>query len=316
MFERNFGIEMEFNGLSRQQSLAALKRAGINAQIEGYNHDDHADGIWKIVTDASVHNGHEVVSPILHGEEGLAEARKAAEALEAAGATIDKTCGLHVHFDAASMSTDEIRTACIRYAKHEAEIDAFMPKSRRARNNKYCLPTAETFLNNAAFKQAATKNALAESQRTRYFKVNLQAYLRHQTIEFRQHGGTVSAEKISNWVLFLDAFINESIRIAHTEPSEISLQPAQRTLVDLISRDGGMTSEALQQRLGLLPHSLRGAISILRKRGVEILTSRENGTTTYRIGAAIEMPREDSLFNGVDESIRAFYEDRAARLAA
>ncbi len=93
--ERSFGIEMEFNGLTMQQSLAALKRAGLKAQIEGYNHDDHADGTWKIVTDASVSRGHEVVSPILRGEPGIAEACRAAEALEKAGATIDISCGLH-----------------------------------------------------------------------------------------------------------------------------------------------------------------------------------------------------------------------------
>jgi hypothetical protein len=96
----------------------------------------------------------------------------------------------------------------------------------------------------------------------------------------------------------------------------IRLQPAQQNLVDLISRDGGMTAEALQERLGLLPHSLRGAISIIRKRGVNIVSSRENGTTTYRAFTSSEAPREDALFNGVDDSVRAFYASRAARLAA
>ena len=45
--ERSFGIEMEFNGLTMQQSLTALRNAGLKAQIEGYNHNDHADGTWK-----------------------------------------------------------------------------------------------------------------------------------------------------------------------------------------------------------------------------------------------------------------------------
>lgn len=314
--ERNFGIEMEFNGLTMQQSLAALKRAGLKAQIEGYNHDDHADGTWKIVTDASVSRGHEVVSPILRGEAGIAEARRAAEALEKAGATIDISCGLHVHFDAASFTADELRTACIRYAKHESEIDAFMPKSRRANENRFCRATTGCFLNNASFMRATSKESLARSQGSRYFKVNLEAYLRHQTIEFRQHSGTVDSGKIENWVRFLAAFLDESVRVAHQGTNGIRLQPAQQNLVDLISRDGGMTAEALQERLGLLPHSLRGAISIIRKRGVSIVSSRENGTTTYRAFTSSEAPREDALFNGVDDSVRAFYAIRAARLAA
>ncbi len=314
--ERNFGIEMEFNGLTMQQSLTALREAGLKAQIEGYNHNDHADGTWKIVSDASVCNGHEVVSPILHGEAGISEACRAAQALEKAGATIDKSCGLHVHFDAASFTADELRTACIRYAKHESEIDAFMPKSRRGNENTYCRATAACFLNNTAFMRATDKTRLARSQYSRYFKVNLQAYLRHQTIEFRQHSGTVESAKIENWVRFLAAFLDESVRVAHQGTNGIRLQPAQQNLVDLISRDGGMTAEALQERLGLLPHSLRGTISTIRKRGINIVSSRENGTTTYRAYISTEAPREDALFNGVDNAIRAFYERRAARLAA
>ena len=42
------------------------------------------------------------------------QACRAAEALENAGASIDKECGLHVHFDAASFTANELRTACIR----------------------------------------------------------------------------------------------------------------------------------------------------------------------------------------------------------
>ena len=314
--ERTFGIEMEFSGLTMEQSLAALRNAGLTAQIERYNHEDHADGTWKIVTDGSVHNGHEVVSPILHGEDGIEAACRAADALEEAGAKIDKTCGLHVHFDAANLTAGEIRTACLRYAKFETEIDAFMPKSRRGNENRYCQSTSGCFLNNLRFMRATDKNALANSQRDRYFKINLQAYLRHHTIEFRQHSGTVNSTKVENWVRFLAAFLDESIRIAHLGRNGIRLQKAQQTLVDLISQDGGMTAEALQERLHLLPHSLRGAISIIRKRGITIESRRENGMTTYRAIASTEAPREDALFNGIDESVRAFCERRAARLAA
>lgn len=51
----------------------------------------------------------------------------------------------------------------------------------------------------------------------RYFKINLQAYLRHGTIEFRQHSGSANATKVCNWVRFLQAFIDESCRRAHPE---------------------------------------------------------------------------------------------------
>jgi hypothetical protein len=36
----------------------------------------------------------------------------------------------------------------------------------------------------------------------RYYKINPISYLRHGTIEFRQHQGSTSYEKISKWIEF------------------------------------------------------------------------------------------------------------------
>ena len=310
---RNFGIELEFKGLRRWQSLDALNAAGIKAQKEDYNHSDHTDGTWKIISDASVMNGHEVVSPILSGEEGLKEAMHAANALESAGATIDKACGLHVHFNATDLSADEIRMICTRYMKHESEIDAFMPKSRRDSNNTFCRSTRLCFADNRRFETARNARELANSVSGRYYKVNLQAYLAHHTIEFRQHSGTVDAQKIACWVRFLDGFITESIKLAHLKAAMPQLQPAQQNLLDLIREEND--AGRLQHLLGLQPHSLRGAISILRKKGLEIVSRRESGMTFYRWVSNTAMQIEDRLFNGVEQEVADFYTARAIALA-
>ncbi len=99
------------------------------------------------------------------------------------------------------MSVNEIRTICTRYAKYEAEIDRFMPISRRADNNRFCHTVIREF-GKTEFQTATTIEKLADVQESRYFKVNLKAYLRHHTIEFRQYSGTVEAEKIQNWISF------------------------------------------------------------------------------------------------------------------
>lgn len=313
---RNFGIEIELAGIKQEQSLSAIKDAGLKVQIEGYNHNDHADGTWKIVIDASVAHGHEVVSPILHGTEGLKEAMRVANALESAGAIINKTCGLHVHFNALDLTTDAIRTICKRYMKFEDEIDAFMPLSRRANNNRFCRSTKLCFMNNSRFESATTKEALARSIAGRYYKVNLEAYLAHHTIEFRQHSGTVDAQKIANWVMFLDAFITESIHQSELNATQIHLQPAQQALINLIKSDSGMDADSLQAHLLLQPHSLRGAISILRKKGINIASRRINGTTWYRAFLENTVNEADSLFKGIDNMVAGFYKMRAIALAA
>lgn len=312
---RNFGIEIEMAGITKEATKNAIKNAGLKVQIEGYNHDDHVDGTWKIVEDGSVRGGHEIVSPILSGEEGLKEAMRVANAVEAAGATINRSCGLHVHFNALDLTVEELRMICKRYMAHEAEIDKFMPQSRRADANRFCLSLKRFFANNRAFETAKNATALAASQGSRYCKVNLKAYLVHHTIEFRQHSGTVDAQKIACWVRFLDEFITESIRQARAEAASIKLQPAQIALIDLIKNDDGENAEALQTMLGLQAHSLRGAISILRKKGISITSRRANGKTWYKANMTAE-PEADSLFKGISSMVADFYKMRAIALAA
>ncbi len=87
---RKFGIELEISNICMRQSYETIRAIGIRVEIEGYNHTDHKDH-WKIVSDGSVVNGHEVVSPILHGQVGLDEAVKVANALKAVGANANKT---------------------------------------------------------------------------------------------------------------------------------------------------------------------------------------------------------------------------------
>ena len=46
----------------------------------------------------------------------------------------------------------------------------------------------------------------------RYHKVNLEAYSRHKTVEFRQHSGTTNFTKMRNWVLFLHKLVTFATR--------------------------------------------------------------------------------------------------------
>lgn len=197
--ERKFGIELEIVGISREAALKALKAVNIKVHSEGYNHATKKH--WKIVPDGSVVGGFEVVSPILKGEAGLDEAEIVARALEDAGANANARCGFHVHFDASGLETRQIKNIIRRYANHECEIDAFMPRSRRGNANKYCKSLG--WISTTAFKTASTVIELADAQPDRYYKVNLKSYQRYGTIEFRQHSGTVNAAKVCNWVRFL-----------------------------------------------------------------------------------------------------------------
>jgi hypothetical protein len=202
-FTRRFGVEFEACNVTKDKLKRALEQEGINVVIEGYNHSTRAH--WKIVTDSSLsgNNTFELVSPILQGMTGLEELKKVCNALNAANAKVNKTCGLHIHFDATGFALNEWKRIYINYARIEQTIDGFMPQSRRANNNTYC----RGFTNIANFEQkinaARNLNAIESIFHSRYFKINPQSYARHNTIEFRQHSGTTEYQKVSEWIIFL-----------------------------------------------------------------------------------------------------------------
>lgn len=204
-FNRNFGVEIEAYNCTRERLARELRAAGISIQVEGYNHTDHADH-WKLVTDSSLHgnNTFELVSPILHGEAGIDELEKVCWVLELCDVKVNDTCGLHIHMDAHDFTMDTWRNLAVTYKRLEPVIDAFMPGSRR--NNRYCKPLSG--ISETAIRGAQTINDLRRVFHSdRYHKVNLEAYARHCTVEFRQHGGSTNFTKMSAWIHFLEKMI-------------------------------------------------------------------------------------------------------------
>lgn len=102
-------------------------------------------------------------------------------------AYVNKSCGLHVHFD----FRNSTYTKAVKSAKKLAHIvpllKLMLPEGRR--NNYYC-------------------SKVISENGDRYAFVNTTAYRRHQTIEVRGHSGTTSYEKISQWIKLCDAAMN------------------------------------------------------------------------------------------------------------
>ena len=210
-FDRTFGVEMEIIHESESKIRTAIRNAGVECEIEGYNHDTRTP--WKIVSDASVDGGFEVVSPVLKGRSGLDELEKVCNALVNAGARIRKCCGLHVHLGTDDFKTDirVWKNLYKNYAALERTIDSFMPPSRR--HNQYCRSMRVCDWN-AKIESAANLRMLEDAVTggSRYFKLNSQSYWRHKTVEFRQHSGSVEFEKVRNWILFCARFVEFSRR--------------------------------------------------------------------------------------------------------
>jgi hypothetical protein len=223
---RSFGIEIEAYGVRPSEVARVIRSIGIECNYESYNHLTRPT--WKVVTDGSISapngDGFEVVSPILSGEEGFRQVREVMSALELIGAKVNKSCGLHVHIGAADFTLRQFQNLAKNYLFFEDFFDMIMPVSRRESANQYIKSMRDKF---GGYDHAAAGRGMSGinacrtidqviqtlngySRDDRYYKLNLTAFWRHQTVEFRQHAGTVEADKAINWIKLVMAFVEKA----------------------------------------------------------------------------------------------------------
>lgn len=200
-FNRTFGVEIEVYGATRESIIAKASELGLTIVSEEYNHSTRNH--WKIVNDGSISgdNGCEIVSPVLSGSEGLEQLKKVCRALNRAGAKVNGSCGLHIHFGVNDFTLDNFKNLVLSYLANENQIDAFMPNSRRRSNNRYCQSLGEVINVRSDVRNAESISQVIRVFGDRYFKLNVQSFNRHGTVEFRQHSGSTQFSKIKNWIL-------------------------------------------------------------------------------------------------------------------
>jgi hypothetical protein len=234
--QQTFGTEIECYAPVDTMGVARiLNAAGIPTQ--GFTSAVHrTTSEWKVVTDGSVHGnginrfGVEVVSPVLRGVEGLEQLRKVLEALEAAGCTVDRACGIHVHVGMRGASGRQIANVAKAYLRHEGNFDKLIAPSRRAGANRFCqsnrtqairghrsLDRAFDALDNATTGEQVARivnggfQSGVQYSGYRYFGLNLQSLGTHGTVEFRSHGGSVNAAKVCAWVRLVTGFVAAAV---------------------------------------------------------------------------------------------------------
>lgn len=196
---RAFGVEIELTGPSRSLIEAALTAHGI--QVRSLHSYTHTNGnMWELKPDGSV-SGQclELASPKLRGPEGFRQLEAVCTALNEVGATVDRTCGLHVHHDMRGLTARQIKRQVLAFVERQHLIRRMVAPSRRG--NSYCSewsPSHTQLLRD--FHEARTLREIA------YIgprgAINLQAYAAHGSVEIRFHGGTTNFKKIAGWVRF------------------------------------------------------------------------------------------------------------------
>lgn len=203
---RMFGIEIECINITPAQANAALNAAGVACYNENYNHQRRNH--WKVVTDGSLTGSGagraaEVVSPPLpFNVESLNQVSVVMNALKAAGARVDHSCGMHVHVDSRDMASDMpdfSRILFLKYRECEEMIDRLVASSRRSNSGSYC----------RSMKNLQRTSNWTNLRYERYQKLNFQSFERHGTVEFRQHEGCLTDTKAVAWIIFCVTFYEQ-----------------------------------------------------------------------------------------------------------
>lgn len=267
--DNTFGVEIECylpEGGSQQQVAAAVRhRLGAlgGCAVESYNHN--VSSHWKVVTDGSLNDyarGIELVSPVLVGEPGLKQIEVVCKALLDFGCTISTRCGLHVHVGVGSAAVDFFKNLVKLYSAYEPIIDTMMPPSRRANNNAYCrsmVSVSPTALNQAhdfsGVLGAATASNARHGNAPRYFKLNLAAYNKYRTVEFRQHSGTLDSAKARNWTVLCLRMVDAAkgtLAELGTAPAQNKARPGSKAhqIGEMLLRSEGVTGREICTLLG------------------------------------------------------------------
>lgn len=243
---RRFGLEIEFHG-NANLVAEAMRAEGLQCSRESYNH--HTRGYWKIVPDGSVHNGAELVSPPLQGEEGRRQVEAACRALRAAGATVSNATGLHVHHEVTDLSVRAFSRVFSFWNRAQRSIDCFVPASRR--DNQYAtrlssgeVAAIEQLANSATPSRRMTRAVVRNNLRfiSRYRTINVQSFPRYGTIEIRQHQGTLNAKKIMEWVAFGQSVFAWAKSRAEVPAESIRVNATLQTL----AAHGGLSQDTVR----------------------------------------------------------------------
>ena len=218
---KKFGVEMEcLLGTPKSVFMEKVRSAGVPITNPGYTHD--VMDCWKIVPDSSIRRNSmdevpvEIVSPPIKGREGVKQLKKICKILAECNATVNKSCGLHIHVDFYSnhVTLKELCYLYKLYAQYEEVIDMMMPPSRRGSNNGMCKSIRHISTAFKTYNPPTSGEALQRYVHGRYYKINCMAYTRYGTVEFRHHSGTTEFTKVMNWVRVLQAMLRRAQDVA------------------------------------------------------------------------------------------------------
>ena len=212
----------------------------------------------------------EVVSPICHYED-IETIQELVRKLRREGACVNRSCGIHIHVDAAPHSVKTLRNLVnIMVSKEDLLYKALAVDV--AREDHYCQKTDLSFLEELNRKKPKSienfermwyhgdSRRYAHYDETRYHALNLHSVFSKGTIEFRLFNGTMHAGKVKTYIQLSLAISHQALvqkGVSHSRTKSTNEKYTFRTWLLRL----GMIGEEFQTARKFLLENLEGNIA-------------------------------------------------------
>lgn len=333
--EQKIGIEVEMTGITRRRAAEVIAEyLGSTANHEGggygtYSVIDNENRKWKLVSDGSIkcqkkvgnrkqladrEYSVELVSPICRYED-IEKVQEMIRKLREAGAFSNKSCGIHIHINAAPFEAYQLRNLVnIVAAKEDMIYKALKVDSER--ENRYCKKIDKDFLEKLNKQKPKTISGIQSLwykgrdgshqhyHDSRYRCLNLHSVFQKGTIEFRAFNGSLHAGKLKAYIQFCMAITAQAHNQRSASPIKTVSENEKYTFRVWLLRLGMIGDEFKTARKHLLdnlegniawksPEQAEAQKERLRKKRVEELLVEEETMETENNNMEIDEQEED-----------------------
>jgi len=234
-------------------SVSTPRRVGIEIEVEGGRWLSNPPVWGDLKDDASLGpDGAEYVSAPLTEKDTSRWIGRMCRVISSLGARVNEDCGLHVHVEITDEhDKDGWRNLYRLY--HHLEESLYVLSGNRT-DNKYCRPWngwAKEAMRQLIVQEYDPRDIIPEG---RYYGLNLMAFDRHHTVEFRMHKGSIDEKEILRWTTLCRSVVEYAFsREAGWNPIYGPLQ----TLLDIYPEEKewleGMLSQVLETPVWVEP---------------------------------------------------------------
>ena len=208
----------------------------VECVIPRYNYECESPEFWQRHSDGSIsppeeYVGVEMVSYPANGDLLVDSLSKLMRWKRNNDVTVNRSCGLHVHFNSTDMSAREVAHVGIVYGRLQKQIKSMMPKSRQDSN--WCKDfdiskdtllriNSESGLIDTYYDYMDSEPSSDKYNDARYSALNIHSRYYHGTIEFRLHSGTINKEKILNWISILNVIVIKGIELSRCSKEDVN----------------------------------------------------------------------------------------------